>query len=42
MDFQRLLYPKTLAVIGVSKHNDMHPANVIYSSFAPLNPEMGA
>ncbi|HRS54827.1 MAG: CoA-binding protein [Desulfomonilia bacterium] len=30
MDFQRLLYPKTLAVIGVSKHNDMHPANVIY------------
>lgn len=30
MDFQRLLYPKTLAIIGVSKHNDMHPANVIY------------
>lgn len=30
MNFQRLLYPKTLAVIGVSKHNEMHPANVIY------------
>lgn len=30
MDLQRLLYPKSIAVVGVSKHNDMHPANVIY------------
>ncbi|MBN1365505.1 MAG: CoA-binding protein [Syntrophaceae bacterium] len=30
MELKRLLYPKSLAVIGVSKHNDSHPANVVY------------
>ena len=31
MDLNRLLQPKTLAVIGVSATNDRHPANVIYN-----------
>lgn len=30
MDFKRLFEPKTLAVIGVSRKNERHPANVIY------------
>ena len=30
LDFSALFKPKTLAVIGVSLHNDRHPANVIY------------
>ncbi|UCD72128.1 MAG: CoA-binding protein [Syntrophobacterales bacterium] len=31
MDFTPLFKPKTLAVIGISLHNDRHPANVIYN-----------
>jgi acetyltransferase len=30
VNFKNLFKPKTLAVIGVSLHNDRHPANVIY------------
>lgn len=30
MDLRPLFEPKTMAVIGVSLHNDLHPANVIY------------
>lgn len=30
VNFKALFKPKTLAVIGVSLHNDRHPANVIY------------
>ena len=31
MNFKALFKPNTLAVIGVSLHNDRHPANVIYN-----------
>ncbi len=31
MNLNALFKPKTLAVIGVSLHNDRHPANVIYN-----------
>jgi acyl-CoA synthetase (NDP forming) len=31
MDIRALFYPRTMAVIGVSRSNDLHPANVIYS-----------
>jgi len=30
MDLKPLFEPKTMAVIGVSLHNDLNPANVIY------------
>ncbi|HDM10452.1 MAG TPA: hypothetical protein ENF92_08055 [Desulfobacteraceae bacterium] len=30
MDFSPLFKPKTMAVIGVSLQNDLHPANVIF------------
>jgi len=49
VDFQPLFKPKTLAVIGVSLHNDRHPANVIYyknnlrfqAEVFPVNPRGG-
>ncbi len=31
MDFTPLFKPETLAVIGLSTHNDQHPANVIFN-----------
>ncbi len=31
MDFKTLFEPETMAVVGVSLHNDRHPANVIYN-----------
>jgi acyl-CoA synthetase (NDP forming) len=31
VNFKALFKPKTMAVIGVSLHNDRHPANVIYN-----------
>ena len=31
MNLNRLLQPKTLAVVGISATNDRHPANVIYN-----------
>ncbi|MBU8922283.1 MAG: CoA-binding protein [Bacteroidales bacterium] len=31
MDFRTMFEPKTMAIIGVSLHNDRHPANVIYN-----------
>jgi acyl-CoA synthetase (NDP forming) len=30
MDYQRLLQPESMAVIGVSRHNNRHPANIVY------------
>ncbi len=30
MEFKRLLKPKSMAVIGVSLHNNRHPANIVY------------
>ncbi|EFK12159.1 CoA binding domain protein [delta proteobacterium NaphS2] len=30
MDYKRLLEPQSMAVIGVSLHNNRHPANIIY------------
>jgi acetate---CoA ligase (ADP-forming) len=49
LDFTRLFEPKTMAVIGVSLSNDMHPANVIYYknhlrypvNVYPVNPQAG-
>ncbi len=48
-DFNALLRPKTVAVIGVSHSNAMHPANVIYDKLDlrypvqvfPVNPKGG-
>jgi len=49
MDLKPLFEPKTLAVIGVSLHNDLHPSNIIYyknfyrypvEAF-PVNPKAG-
>ncbi|HSG28841.1 MAG TPA: CoA-binding protein [Candidatus Krumholzibacterium sp.] len=31
MDFRTLFEPKTMAVVGLSLHNDRHPANVIFN-----------
>lgn len=49
MDLQRMLKPKTMAVIGVSLSNDRHPANIIFSKnffrqpieVYPVNPRGG-
>jgi acetyltransferase len=49
MDLKPLLSPKTIAVIGVSRTNDRHPANVIYNKLHlrypvrvfPVNPKGG-
>jgi len=49
MDFNRVFEPKTMAVVGVSLANDLHPANVIYhknrlrypSRVFPVNPRGG-
>ena len=49
MDLKPLFSPKTIAVIGVSRSNDRHPANVIYSKLHlrypvkvyPVNPKGG-
>jgi len=30
MNYKRLLQPKSIAVIGVSLHNNRHPANIVY------------
>ena len=30
MNYKRLLEPQSMAVIGVSLHNNRHPANIIY------------
>ncbi len=30
MNYKRLLRPKSMAVIGVSLHNNRHPANIVY------------
>ncbi len=30
MNYKRLLEPKSMAVIGVSLHNNRHPANIVY------------
>jgi acyl-CoA synthetase (NDP forming) len=30
MDYKRLLQPESMAVIGVSRHNNRHPANIVY------------
>lgn len=48
-DFNPMLRPKTVAVIGVSRSNAMHPANVIYDKLDlrypvrvfPVNPKGG-
>lgn len=49
MDLKPLFEPKSLAVIGVSMHNDMHPSNIIFyknlyrypvDTF-PVNPKAG-
>lgn len=50
MNFKALFKPKALAVIGVSLHNDRHPANVIYyknnlrfqAEVFPVNPRGGS
>ena len=31
MNYQALFEPRTMAVIGVSLHNEQHPANVIFT-----------
>ncbi len=49
MNLKPLFSPKTIAVIGVSRTNDRHPANVIYSKLHlrypvkvyPVNPKGG-
>jgi len=49
MDFMPLFKPKTLTVIGMSMHNDQHPANVIFNKnrlrypvkVYPVNPSGG-
>lgn len=49
MDFTPLFRPETLAVIGMSLHNDQHPANVIFNKnrlrypvkVYPVNPSGG-
>jgi acyl-CoA synthetase (NDP forming) len=49
VDLKPLFSPKTIAVIGVSRSNDRHPANVIYSKLHlrypvkayPVNPKGG-
>ncbi len=49
MDFSPLFNPKTMAVIGMSLHNDQHPANVILNKnrlrfpvkVYPVNPSGG-
>lgn len=49
MDFTPLFRPETLAVIGMSMHNDQHPANVIFNKnrlrypvkVYPVNPSGG-
>jgi acetyltransferase len=49
LDFLSLFKPETMAVIGVSLHNDRHPANVIYNKnhlrypvrTFPVNPKGG-
>jgi len=49
VDLKPLFSPKTIAVIGVSRSNDRHPANVIYSKLRlrysvkvyPVNPKGG-
>jgi acetyltransferase len=49
MDLHRLFQPRTLAVVGVSLHNDRHPANVIFTKnllrypvrVYPVNPRGG-
>jgi len=49
MDLKPLFSPETIAVIGVSRTNDRHPANVIYSKLRlrypvkvfPVNPKGG-
>ena len=49
MDLKPLFSPETIAVIGVSRNNDRHPANVIYSKLSlrysvkvyPVNPKGG-
>ena len=49
MDFTPLFNPKTMAVIGMSMHNDQHPANVILNknrlrfpvTTYPVNPSGG-
>ena len=48
MDLKPLFSPETIAVIGVSRTNDRHPANVIYSKLRlrypvkvyPVNPKL--
>lgn len=49
MDLRPLFKPKTIAVVGVSLHNDLHPANIIYYKnllrypveVFPVNPKAG-
>jgi acyl-CoA synthetase (NDP forming) len=49
MNLQPLFEPRTMAVIGISLHNDRHPANVIYNKnnhrypirAYPINPKGG-
>jgi acyl-CoA synthetase (NDP forming) len=49
MDLEPIFKAKTMAVIGVSSHNDSHPANVIYNknhfrypiTVYPVNPKGG-
>jgi len=31
MDFQKLFSPRSMAIFGVSRENDRHPANVVYN-----------
>jgi predicted CoA-binding protein len=49
MNLEPIFKAKTMAVIGVSSHNDSHPANVIYNknrfrypiTVYPVNPKGG-
>ena len=50
MNFKRLFEPKTMAVVGISFHNDRNPANVVFNKnnhrypvkVFPVNPRGGA